>query len=80
MKTIEEYMQDDDIQNMSEYLREIHAARRVIMDETVGMTIEEIKDYHRKKAEKVFSELGLPPPQYSDLSEQGRVVLGEAVS
>jgi hypothetical protein len=74
MKTVEDYMQDDDIQNMPEYLREIHAVRRVIADEIAGMTIEETNEYLREKTGKAFADLGLPPPQYADLSGQGRII------
>jgi hypothetical protein len=59
---------------MPEYLREIHAVRRVIADETAGMTIEETNEYLRKKTGKAFADLGLPPPQYADLSGQGRII------
>jgi hypothetical protein len=73
MKTIEEYMSDPDIQNMPEYLQEIHAVRRLIQAETAGMTVEEEAEYHRKKADELFASLGFPPPQYVDLSGQGKL-------
>ncbi|AEF83158.1 hypothetical protein [Leadbettera azotonutricia] len=75
MKTIEEYMNDPDIQTMPEYLREIHAARHLIQDETVGMSAEEEAKYHRKKTDELFARLGLPQPQYVDFSGQGRLDL-----
>jgi hypothetical protein len=73
MKTVEDYMQDDDIKKMPEYLQNIHAIRRVIMEETEGMTVNEITAYHKKEIDEYFSNLGLPPPQYADLSGQGRI-------
>jgi hypothetical protein len=73
MKTIEDYLHDPEIEKMPEYLREIHAARRLIQDETAGMTVEEEAAYHRKKTEKLFADFGLPPPQYVDLSGQGKL-------
>jgi hypothetical protein len=73
MKTIEDYLHDPEIEKMPEYLREIHAARRLIQDETAGMTVAEETEYHRKQAEKLFAGFGLPPPQYADLSGQGKL-------
>jgi hypothetical protein len=64
MKTIEDYLHDPAIEKMPEYLREIHAARRLIQDETTGMTVEEEAAYHRKNTEKLFADFGLPPPQF----------------
>jgi hypothetical protein len=36
MKPIDDYMNDPDVLKMLEYLREIHAARRMLQDKTRG--------------------------------------------
>jgi hypothetical protein len=79
MKTIQEYLNDPRILNdpnmakALEPIREIHAIRLKIQDETAGMTTAEEAEYHRKKTADLFAGLGLPPPQYVDLSGQGRL-------
>ncbi|MDR0656065.1 MAG: hypothetical protein LBG22_07095 [Treponema sp.] len=80
MKTISDYMNDPDILKMPEYLREIHAARRLIHDETAGMTTGEEAEYLKKKAEDLFAGLGLPPPRYVDFSGQGKLMPHPMVS
>jgi hypothetical protein len=79
MKTIQDYMNDPRLLNdplmekALEPIKEIHAIRLKIQDETAGMTVEEEAAYHRKKTEKLFADFGLPPPQYVDLSGQGKL-------
>ncbi|GHV80777.1 hypothetical protein AGMMS49944_25680 [Spirochaetia bacterium] len=79
MKTVQEYLTDPRILNdpaMSralEPVRELHAIRLMIQDETAGMTLEEKASYHRRNATALFAGQGLPLPQYVNLSGQGKL-------
>ena len=79
MKTVQEYMNDPRMLNdpamagALEPVKEIHAIRLKIQDETVGMTIVEKTTLHKKNANEFFASLGLPIPNYVNLSGQGRV-------
>ena len=79
MKTLEEYMtdprliNDPDMADTLEPIREIHAIRLKIQDETEGMTVEERNALFKKNADAHFARLGLPPPKYADLSGQGKL-------
>jgi hypothetical protein len=79
MKTIQDYMNDPRLLNdplmekALEPVKEIHAIRLKIQDETAGMTVAEEAAYHRKKTADLFARLGLPPPHYADLSGQGKL-------
>ncbi|MDR0403202.1 MAG: hypothetical protein LBH35_06395 [Treponema sp.] len=79
MKTIQDYMNDPRILNdplmkkALEPVKQIHAIRLKLQDETAGMTVAEEAEYHRKKTEKLFADFDLPSPQYVDLSGQGKV-------
>jgi hypothetical protein len=79
MNSFEEYLDEDDIQNMPEYLREIHAIRKAIANETSGLSVEETNNFFREKAAKAFSELGLPPPRYENLAGKGRIRKDEPI-
>jgi hypothetical protein len=56
-----------------EPVKEIHAIRLKIQDETAGMTVTEESEYRRKKVEKLFAEFGFSAPRYADLSGQGKL-------
>jgi hypothetical protein len=79
MKTIQDYMSDPRILNdplmegALEPIKEIHAIRLKIQDETAGMTAAEEAEYHKQKTNQLFSNFGLPSPQYIDLSGQGKL-------
>jgi len=79
MKTVQDYLNDPRITGdpglMSgpEEVRTIHAIRLMIQDETAGMSYEERAAFHRKKTDATFASLGLPLPQYVNLSGQGKV-------
>jgi hypothetical protein len=79
MKNFEEYLNDDDIQRMPEYLREIHAIRKAIAEETSGLSVDETNNLLREEAAKAFSELGLPPPRYENLAGKGRIRKDEPI-
>jgi hypothetical protein len=85
MKTIQDYMNDPRILNdplmegALEPIKEIHAIRLKIQDETVGMTAVEEAEYHKQKTDQLFSSLGLPLPQYVDLSGQGKLELRQPI-
>jgi hypothetical protein len=79
MKSMEEYMNDPRILNDSEMMaalepvREVHAARLKIQDETAGMSSDERAEYYNKGAESFFGKLGITP-RYVNFSGQGRLV------
>ena len=85
MKTVQEYMNDPrmlndpDMAGALEPVKEIHAIRLMIQDETAGMSAEEKAEYHKRGAEALFAGFGLPPPKYVNLSGQGKVKPGIAV-
>jgi hypothetical protein len=72
MKTIDDYMNDPDVLKMPEYLREIHAARRMLQDETRGMTQEEHAAYLHNEAIVALSSIGITP-RYADFTGQGKL-------
>jgi hypothetical protein len=53
-KTLDEYMNDPDLVNEPATLREIHAIRLMIHDETKGMTTMERTNYFNKKTSDYF--------------------------
>jgi len=61
-KTIDDYMDDPDIINEPMPLREIHAIRLKIYDETKDMTPEEHAAYYKESTERFFSSMGKPVP------------------
>jgi hypothetical protein len=79
MKTVQDYLSDPRILNdpglMSapEEIRTIHAIRLKQHDETVGMSFEEQAAFHRKRADAMIASLGLPLPEYVNLSGQGKL-------
>jgi hypothetical protein len=75
MKTINDYMNDPRLLNDTspEPVREVHAARLKIQDETAGMTRAERAEYSRKKVSDFF---GGTPPRLVNFSGQGRVASG----
>jgi hypothetical protein len=85
MKTITDYLNDPRILNdpqmagALEPVREVHAARLMIQDETAGMTTAELAAYHKQNIAVFFSSLGLPPPQYVNMTGQGKLKPREAV-
>jgi hypothetical protein len=66
-------LNDPNMAKALEPVKEIPAARLMIQDETAGMTSAEKAAYHKRNAAALFSSLGLPPPQYVDLSGQGKL-------
>jgi len=76
MKTVQEYLNDPritgDIGLMSgaDEIRIIHAIRLKQQDEITGMSFEEKSSI--KKTDVLFTSLGLPLPEYVNLSGQGR--------
>jgi hypothetical protein len=71
-KTIEDYMNDPRLlEDTSPWpVREVHAARLKIQDETAGMTTRERAEYSQKKIADFF---GGTPPRLVDLSGQGKL-------
>ena len=58
-KALEYYMSDPDIAGEPAPLREVHAIRLMIYDETKGMTSEERMACARREALEVMEEFGL---------------------
>jgi hypothetical protein len=54
-KTIDDYLNDPDLANEPAALREVHAARLMIQDETKGMTPAERTAYYHEKAARFFA-------------------------
>jgi len=79
MKTVQDYLNDPRITGEPglmagpEEIRTIHAIRLKQQDETEGMSFEEKASLHRKKTDAVFAALGLPLPEYVNLSGQGKL-------
>ena len=79
MKTIQEYMVDSRMLNdpamvkASEPVKEIHAIRLMLQDETAGMSAAEKAAYHKSEADALFTGLGLPVPEYVNLTGNGKL-------
>jgi hypothetical protein len=77
MKTVQDYMNDSwllndpDMAGALEPIREIHAIRLKLQDETAGMTPEEVADFYNKKAEAFLAPMGKTPCY--DLVGQGKL-------
>jgi hypothetical protein len=54
-------MNDPDIIDEPMYLREIHAIRFMIQDQTKNMTFEERKAYYHERTKATFAEYGFTP-------------------
>jgi hypothetical protein len=72
MKTIDDYMNAPEIVKMPEYLREIHAARRMIQDETKDMLPEEKGVYIHNEAISALASVGITP-RYADFTNHGKL-------
>ena len=78
MKTVQDYFNDPRItcdpglMSGPEEIRTIHAIRLKQQDETAGMSFEERVAFHREKTDAMFAGLGLPLPEYVNLSGQGK--------
>jgi hypothetical protein len=78
MKTVQEYMNDPRILNdpqmagALEPVKEIHAARLMIQDETAGMSMAEKAAYYKQGSKALFTSLGLASPKYVNLSGRGK--------
>jgi hypothetical protein len=79
MKTINDYMNDPALVNEPRALREVHAARLKIQEETKNMTIEEKNAYYHHGAVAFFSWLGITP-KYADLVGQGKLKPRQSVT
>jgi len=60
-KTLDDYLNDPDLANEPQSLREVHAARLMIQDETKGMTVAERTTYYHEGAKATFARLGITP-------------------
>jgi hypothetical protein len=66
-KTVEDYMNDPALVGEMEALREIHAIRLMIHDETKAMSPDEKRAYFHKGTIDCFARLGITP-KYADFS------------
>ena len=79
MKTIQEYMNDPRMLNdpamavALEPVKEIHAIRLMIQDETIGMSVMEKAAYNKRDAEVLFTSLGMSAPEYVNLTGNGKL-------
>ena len=62
-KTLNDYLNDPDLVDEPSALREVHAARLMIQDETKGMTAEERTAYYHEAAKRFFA--AEKPPTYT---------------
>jgi hypothetical protein len=86
--TVQEYMDDPrlladpDMKDALEPIKELHAIRLKIQDETSGMTANEEAAFHKKNLDALFSSKGHPAPQVVNFSGQGklrpRVAVGDS--
>jgi TRAP-type uncharacterized transport system substrate-binding protein len=78
MKTVQEYLNDpritgdNGLMSGPDEIRIIHAIRLKQQDETTGISFEEKSLLQKKKTDALFTSLGLPLPEYVNLSGQGR--------
>jgi hypothetical protein len=85
MKTVQDYLSDPRItgdpglMSCPEEIRTIHAIRLKQQEETSGMSFEEKAAFHRKKTDTMFAGFGLPPPEYVNLSGQGKLKTRAAI-
>jgi len=73
MSDLAKYMNDPDIVNEPLPLREVHAIRLMLHDETKHMTSEEHAAYVNREAQAVIEEYGLKVKR-SDSPVQRRIV------
>jgi hypothetical protein len=77
--TVQEYMKDPrllddpDMDGALEPIKELHAIRLKIQDETSGMSLNEEVAYHKKNIDALFSGKGRPLPQFVNFSGQGKL-------
>jgi hypothetical protein len=73
MKTIHDYLNDPSLADEPQSLREVHAARLKVQDETRGMTSEEQRIYFHDGTLAILAEYGITP-QYADFSPAAAAV------
>jgi hypothetical protein len=84
MKTVDDYMNDPrmlndpDMAGALEPIKEIHAARLMLQDETAGMTTAEKVAYINKKARDAMAARGIKV-QFVNLAGQGKLTPRTAV-
>ncbi|GHU51787.1 hypothetical protein FACS189496_0790 [Bacilli bacterium] len=77
--TVQDYMHDPrllsdpDMEGALEPIKELHAARLKIQDETSGMAANEEAAYHKNNLDALFSSKGRPLPQFVNFSGQGKL-------
>jgi hypothetical protein len=79
MYTLEIYEDSTGMAGALEPVKEIHAIRLMIQDETARMSAAEKATYHKQSVTVLFASLGLPPLKYVNFSGQGKVKPREAV-
>jgi hypothetical protein len=84
MKTITDYMNDPRLLNDPEMagalepIKEIHAARLMLQDETAGMTTAEKVAFINARGKETLTQLGISP-KIVNLSGQGKLKLRTAL-
>jgi len=59
MKPLEVYLHDPDIMAMPEYLREIHAIRRQIVEETTGLPEDRQIEHSNENVHNLLTKYGI---------------------
>jgi len=83
MKTVQDYLNDPrllndpDMAGALEPVREIHAIRLKIQDETAGMSVKERIDFFNKEAEAFLAPMG--KSLCYDLAGKGKLEVKQAV-
>jgi hypothetical protein len=72
MRTIDDYMNTPEIAKEPMFLREIHAARLMLQDETAGMSVQEKCDYLNNKERESLARHGITP-EFVNLSGEGKL-------
>ena len=63
-----------------EPIKEIHAIRLMLQDETTGMSTAEKTAYHKREADALFISFGLPVPEYVNFTGKGKLIPKAIVS
>ena len=82
--TVDDYMndprilEDPEMMEAPECIREIHAIRLKLQDETAGMTTEEHVNYVNQKGKTILAQWGLTH-LYADFADQEATVISEPI-
>ena len=75
-KSFDDYLNDPDLTNEPQALREVHAARLMIQDETKGMAAAERTAYYHEAAIRFFTN-PIPPRKHERRSYNGHYQIND---